>query len=191
MSDEPVTRPFDGTVVPIAGDWIVDPLHTSLAFEGRHFVVTRMRGRFRRGSGTIHIAPDPLDSSVEFTIDSDSIDTIHPKADESLRGSKFLDVEQYPTITFRSRSVRHAGGDRWAITGDLSIRDVIREVTLDATFNGAVPAGRVARGKLSFTATTAIDRRDYGMTVEYPLPGGNDVVGHEVRITLDVEADLR
>ena len=111
------TRVVDGATVPLAGDWIVDPLHTSLAFEARHFVVTRMRGRFRHGTGVIHIAEVPEESSVEITIDAASIDTIHPKADEHLRGEHFLDVERFPTITFRSSAVRHVAGTGWAITG--------------------------------------------------------------------------
>jgi polyisoprenoid-binding protein YceI len=192
MTDlSPATRSVDGAVIPIVGDWIIDPLHTSLAFEARHFVVTRMRGRFRHGSGLIHIAERPENSSVEVTIDAATIDTIHPKADEHLRGDHFLDVERYPTISFRSTGVGHVADDRWAITGDLTIRDVTREVVLDTVFNGALPAGQVARAKLGFTATTEIDRRDFGVTTNFPLPGSEGfIVGNEVLITLDVEADL-
>jgi polyisoprenoid-binding protein YceI len=139
----------------------------------------------------IHIAEDPRESSVVVTIDTATIDTIHPKADEHLRGEMFLDVERYPTITFRSTAVRHVHGDRWAITGDLTIRDVTREVVLDAVFNGALPAGKVAQAKLGFTATTEIDRRDFGITTNFPLPGTEGfIVGNEVLITIDVEADL-
>jgi polyisoprenoid-binding protein YceI len=187
----PATRSVDGAVVPIAGDWIIDPLHTSLAFEARHFVVTRMRGRFRHGTGLIQIAPRPEDSTVVVSIDAATIDTIHPKADEHLRGEHFLDVERYPTISFRSTAVRHVADDRWAITGDLTIRDVTREVVLDTVFNGALPAGKVAQAKLGFTATTEIDRRDYGVTTNFPLPATEGfIVGNEVLITIDVEADL-
>jgi polyisoprenoid-binding protein YceI len=187
----PATQTIGGAVVPIPGDWVIDPLHTSLAFEARHFVVTRMRGRFRHGTGLIHIAPRPEDSSVVVTIDASSIDTIHPVADEHLRGEMFLDVEHYPTITFRSTAVHHGAGDRWAVTGDLTIRDVTKEVTLDAVFNGALPAGKVAQAKLGFTATTEIDRRDFGITANFPLPGSEGfIVGNEVLITIDVEADL-
>ena len=187
----PATRTVDGAVIPIPGDWIIDPLHTSLAFEARHFVVTRMRGRFRHGTGLIHIAATPEDSSVVVTIDAATIDTIHPKADEHLRGEHFLDVEHYPTISFRSTGVRYVADDRWAITGDLTIRDVTREVVLDTVFNGALPAGKVAQAKLGFTATTEIDRRDFGLTTNFPLPASEGfIVGNEVLITIDVEADL-
>jgi polyisoprenoid-binding protein YceI len=196
MSTEPTTeltatRTVDGAVVPIPGEWIIDPGHTSLAFATRHFVVTRMRGRFRHGTGTIHIGEVPEDSAVQFTIDAGSIDTIHPMADEHLRSDMFLDVEAFPTITFQSTGVRRGAGGRWDVTGDLTIRDVTKEVTLDTEFNGAVPAGKVARAKMGFTATTEIDRRDFGITRNFPLPAGEGfVVGNEVSITLDVEADL-
>jgi len=191
MNEVSATRVVDGAIVPLEGDWVVDPLHTSLAFEARHFVVTRMRGRFRRGTGVIHVAATAEDSSVEFTIETDSIDTIHPKADENLRGENFLDVEHYPTITFRSTSVRHAGDNRWTVEGDLTIRGVTCAVTLATEFNGALPAGKVAMAKLGFTASTAIDRRDFGITINYPLPGSDGfIVGNEICITLDVEADL-
>ena len=185
-----VTRVVDGATVPVPGDWVIDGKHSSLAFETRHFVVTRMRGRFRLSSGTIHIAEVPEESRVDVVIEAASIDTIHDKADEHLRSDMFLDVERFPTLEFHSTAVRR-NGERWAVVGDLTIRDVTRPVTMNAEFNGALPAGKVARGKLGFTATTEIDRRDFGITTNFPLPGSEGVVvGNEVAITIDVEADL-
>jgi polyisoprenoid-binding protein YceI len=184
------TRVIDGAVVPVAGDWVIDGKHSSVAFETRHFVVTRMRGRFRQSSGTIHIAEVPEESRVDVVVAAGSIDTIHDKADEHLRSDMFLDVDRFPTIEFHSTGVRR-NGDRWAVAGDLTIREVTRPVTLDAEFNGALPAGKVARAKLGFTATTEIDRRDFGITTNFPTPGAEGVVvGNEVGITIDVEADL-
>jgi polyisoprenoid-binding protein YceI len=149
-----------------------------------------MRGRFRSSSGRFTIAEQPEDSSVEITIDAASIDTIHPTADEHLRGESFLDVEQYPELTFRSTKVRHVDGDRWEVTGDLTIRGVTQPITLDATLNGVVAMSYGPKAKLGFTASGVFDRRDYGMDFNIPLPGGGLVVGNEVRVTLDVEADL-
>jgi polyisoprenoid-binding protein YceI len=184
------TTTIDGAVVPVPGDWVIDPQHSSLAFEARHFIVTRMRGRFRHGTGTIHIGATPEESSVEVVIDAASIDTTHETADEHLRSDGFLDVATYPTITFRSTAIAR-NGDHWAVTGDLTIRDVTKQVTLDTEFNGALPAGKVAKAKLGFTATTEIDRRDFGITRNFPTPGSEGfVVGNEVHITIDVEADL-
>jgi polyisoprenoid-binding protein YceI len=184
------TRVVDGVEVPIVGTWKLDPSHSSLAFEARHVVITRMRGRFRRSSGVFHIAQRPEDSSVEVTIDAASLDTTHEKADEHLRGPDYLDVATYPNLTFRSTSVRHIDGERWEVIGDLTIRDVTRSITLDATFNGALPVAYGPKAKLAFTATGGFDRRDYGMTQNFPLPGGGVIVGNEVTITLDAEADL-
>jgi polyisoprenoid-binding protein YceI len=184
------TRTVDGVDVPIPGRWVIDAPHSSLAFEARHVVVTRMRGRFRQSSGEFLIAERPEDSSVAVTIDAASIDTTHAMADEHLRGENFLDVATYPTITFRSTSVRHLGGERWEVTGDLTIRDVTREVVLDAAFNGAVPVTYGPKAKLAFTATGRIDRRDFGITFNMPLPTGGVIVGNEVLLTLDAEADL-
>lgn len=184
------TRLVDGVEVPIVGTWKLDPQHSSLAFEARHVVVTRMWGRFRRSSGVFHIAERPEDSSVEVTIEAASIDTTHDVADEHLRGQEYLDVETYPTLTFRSTGVRHLDGDRWEVAGDLTIRDITRPITLEATFNGALPVAYGPKAKLAFTATGHLDRRDYGMTFNIPLPTGGVIVGNEVTITLDAEADL-
>jgi polyisoprenoid-binding protein YceI len=190
MSDFAPTRTVDGLELPVPGTWVIDPLHSSLAFETRHAAVTRMRGRFRSSSGSFTIAERPEDSSVEVTIDAASIDTIHPMANEHLRGDNFLDVEKYPELTFRSTSVKHVDGDHWEVTGDLTIRAVTRPITLDATFNGAVPMSFGPKAKLGFAATGVIDKRDYGIDFNVPLPGGGVIVGNEVRLTLDVEADF-
>lgn len=190
MTDLAPTRSLDGLELPTPGTWVIDPLHTSLAFEAKHAMVTRMRGRFRTLSGSFTIAERPEDSSVEVTIDAASIDTIHPIADEHLRGENYLDVENHPQLTFRSTKVEHVGSDGWQVTGDLTIRGVTRPITLDATLNGVAPLTYGPKAKLGFSATGTFDRRDYGMEFNIPLPGGGVVVGNEVRLTLDVEADL-
>ncbi len=190
MTDLAPIRIVDGIELPTPGTWVIDPLHTSLAFECRHAVVTRMRGRFRNCSGRFTIAERPEDSSVELTIDAASIDTNHPKADEHLRGEPYLDAVTYPVLTFRSTEVSHAGGDRWVVTGDLTIRDITCPITLDATLNGVVAMPYGPQAKFGFTATGSLDRRRFGMHANIPLPGGGVVVGNEVNLTLDVEADL-
>jgi polyisoprenoid-binding protein YceI len=190
MTDLAPIRIVDGMQLPTPGTWVIDPLHTSLAFEARHAVVTRMRGRFRKCSGTFTIAGRPEDSSVEVTIDAASIDTNHPKADEHLRGEPYLDVARYPELKFRTTEVRRVAGDRWQVTGDLTIRDITRPIVLDATLNGVVEMPYGPKAKLGFTAIGSFDRRDYGMDVNISLPGGGVVVGNEVTLTLDVEADL-
>lgn len=190
MTDLVPTRSLDGVELPIPGTWVIDPLHTSLAFEARHAVVTRMRGRFRSLSGNFTIAERPEASSVEVTIDAASIDTIHPVADEHLRGEHYLDVANHPQLAFRSTKVKHEGGDGWRVAGDLTIRGITRPITLDVTLNGVVPVTYGPKAKLGFTATGSFDRRDYGMEFNIPLPTGGVLVGNEVLLTLDVEADL-
>ena len=190
MTDVQPTRSVDGVELPIPGTWVIDPLHTSLAFEARHAVVTRMRGRFRKLAGNFTIAERPEDSSVAVTIDAASIDTNHPVADEHLRGENYLDVATFPELTFSSTTVEHQDGDRWLVTGDLTIKGVSRPIVLDAMLNGVVPMPYGSKAKLGFTATGSFDRRDYGMDFNIPLPGGGVVVGNEVLLTLDVEADL-
>jgi polyisoprenoid-binding protein YceI len=183
------TRQVDGRELPIPGVWKIDPGHSSLAFESRHAVVTRMRGRFRSSEGEFHIAETPEDSWVEVTIEAASIDTTHPLADEHLRGEHYLDVEKYPTLHFRSTRVKPVG-ENWQVEGDLTIRGITHPITLDATFEGAVTMARGPRAKMAFSASGQFDRRDYGMEANFALPGGGWVVGTGVRLHLDVEADL-
>jgi polyisoprenoid-binding protein YceI len=197
MSDTPVPpafnplREFDGRLVPVAGVWVIDRGHSSLAFEARHMVVTRMRGRFREFSGEFHIAEQPEESWVEVSIEAASIDTTNGTADESLKSDRFLDVERFPTLQYRSTTVRHLEADRWLVDGELTIKGIARPITLDASFEGAVAGGRVARAKLAFIARGEFDRRDYGMEFNLPVATGGWVVGNQVRLELDVEADLQ
>jgi polyisoprenoid-binding protein YceI len=177
-------------MLPIPGVWVIDPGHSSLAFEARHMVVTRMRGRFRAFSGEFHIAEEPEKSWVEVTIDAASLDTTNDVADQSLKGEKFLDVERFSTLHYRSSEIQHLEGNRWQVDGALTIKEISRPITLDVTFEGAIPAGRVARAKAAFVARGEFDRRDYGMDFNLPIPSGGWVVGNRVRVELDVEANL-
>jgi polyisoprenoid-binding protein YceI len=195
MSDGPTAafvplRDVEGQLLPVPGRWVIDPGHSSLAFEARHMVVTRMRGRFRSFSGEFHIEADPEKSWVEVSIDAASLDTTNDAADESLKGERFLDVDRFPTLYYRSSEVHHLEANRWEVGGTLTIKEISRPITLDATFEGAVEAGRVARAKMAFVAHGEFDRRDYGMDFNIPVPSGGWVVGNRVRLDLDVEANL-
>jgi polyisoprenoid-binding protein YceI len=196
MSGDPLDvfdpqRLIAGQLVPVPGMWVIDPGHSSLAFEARHMVVTRMRGRFRSFSGSLHIEERPEDSRVEVSIDAASLDTTNEVADDSLRGDKFLDVERFPTLRYHSTAVHHIEANRWQVDGVLTIREISQPIRLDATFEGAVPAARVARAKAAFIARGEFDRRDYGMDFNLPVSSGGWVVGPRVRLELDVEADLK
>jgi polyisoprenoid-binding protein YceI len=183
-------RTVAGQLVPVPGVWLIDPGHSSLAFEARHMVVTRMRGRFRSFSGELHVADRLEDSWAEVSIVAASLDTTNEVADKSLKGDGFLDVERFPTIDYRSSELRHIEANRWSVDGFLTIRDITWPITLDVNFEGAVPAGRVARAKAGFVARAEFDRRDFGMDFNMPVESGGWVVGNRVRLELDVEANL-
>jgi polyisoprenoid-binding protein YceI len=153
-------------------------------------VVTRMRGRFRSFSGEFHIEEQPEESWVEVTIDAPSLDTTNHDADESLKSERFLDVERYPTLHYQSSEVHHVESNRWQVDGTLTIKAISHPITLDATFEGAVAAGRAARAKMAFVARGEFDRRDYGMDFNIPVPSGGWIVGNRVRLELDAEASL-
>ena len=171
--------------------WKIDPAHSSVEFAVKHMMFTTVRGRFKGVDGTITVDEDnPKNSSVEVDIDAASIDTGSEDRDTHLRSAEFLDVENHPRITFRSRRVEGAHaeqGDRFRVTGDLTIRDTTMEVTLDATFEGIGqdPWGGLRAG---FGATTEIDRRDWGLRWNQALETGGVLVGNNVRIEIDVQA---
>lgn len=188
------TRIVEGRSVPLAGEWVIDGLHTSVAFGARH-LLTAMRGRFRNVSGTIIIGEDPAESRTDVRIDAASIDTAHPKADEHLRGPKFLDTERYPALTFAATGARPVGADSWALPGRLTVRDITLPLELGVRFLGAVRHPSMPVAKMSFEATGELRRDDFGVAgyMDVHAPGVPNVllVGRTVEIHLDVEADLQ
>lgn len=177
--------------MPGTTTWQIDPAHSSVEFAVKHMMFTTVRGRFNSLRGTITVDEDaPENSSVEVEIDAASIDTGVEDRDNHLRSEDFLAVQQYPTITFRSKRVEGAfrqEGSRFRVIGDLTIRDTTMEVELDATFEGT---GKDPWGgeRAGFRATTEIDRRDWGLRWNQALETGGILVGHEIRIELDVQA---
>ncbi len=183
------TRQYKGSVVPAPGVYDLDQAHSTVEFVARHLMISKVRGRFASFSGSVHVAEVPEESSVEVTIDAASVDTNQDQRDAHLRTPDFLDVETYPTLSFKSTSVAFEG-DHWKVTGDLTLRDVTRPVVLDVEFEGAntTPWGTQA---VAFEASTEIDREDWGLTYNQALETGGVVVGKKVRIELNVEAVLR
>lgn len=171
--------------------WTIDPAHSLAEFSAKHMMITNVRGRFTGVGGTLHIdEAQPDRSRVQVEIDAASIDTGVAQRDEHLRSPDFLDVAQFPQITFRSRRVEGAAkeeGDRFRVTGDLTIRDTTREVVLEAVYEGR---GRDPWGgeRVSFSADTRIDRRDYGLVWNQALETGGVLVSNEIRIHLEVQA---
>jgi polyisoprenoid-binding protein YceI len=169
--------------------WTIDSKHSLVEFAVRHMMFTTVRGRFRELQGTIH-CPDESDISrawVEAEIDAASIDTGDPDRDTHLRSPEFLDVERYPKITFCSTRVDRLDGDEALVVGDLTVRGVTREVTLATTYNGRGrnPWGQEVAG---FTATTRINRKDFGLTWNVALEAGGFLVGDILDVLVEIQA---
>ncbi len=171
-----------------AGTWKLDTAHTGVHFKVRHLMVSYVRGDFEKISGTIvYDEQDVSKSSADIAIDAASINTRVAKRDDHLRSADFLDVAKHPVITFRSRKVEKAGDGTLKMTGDLTIRGVTREVVLDV--EGPTPPIKDLEGKtrVGGSASTKIDRKDFGLTWNKAIESGGVVVGDEVEITIDVE----
>jgi polyisoprenoid-binding protein YceI len=173
----------------VAGTWVIDPVHSEVGFSVRHLMVSKVKGTFKTFEGTITIADNPLDSTVEATIDASSVDTRDEQRDTHLRSSDFFEVDKHPQIIFKSTAVRPAGSD-YVVTGDLTIHGVTRSVDLDLEFNGISgdPWGGTRSG---FSATTEISRADFGIEFNIRLETGGVVVGDKIKIFLEVEAVLQ
>jgi polyisoprenoid-binding protein YceI len=172
----------------VAGTWDLDPVHSHIGFVARHLMVSKVRGKFGKFDVQLVTAEKPLDSTVTVSIDAGSIDTGNEMRDNDLRSERFLDVANHPLITFKSTSVT-AHGDAYQVVGDLTIRGVTKQVTLDVEAGGfgADPYGGTRAG---FSATTEINRTDYGVSFNAPIPGGV-MVSEKVQIEIDGEAVLR
>lgn len=176
--------------VPAVGtrtEWKLDPSHTLVEFSAKHLMITTVKGRITDVEGSIFVDDnDPTKSSVEAVLRAASIDTRTEQRDQHLRSGDFLDVEKYPEIRFRSTRVEGDRGE-FKLTGDLTIRDVTREVTLDVQFEGRTkdPWGGERAG---FSAQGKIDRRDFGLTWNVLLEGGGLTVGNDIKINIEVEA---
>ncbi|HUO48804.1 MAG TPA: YceI family protein [Acidimicrobiales bacterium] len=184
----PTTQTLPGYV---AGTWDIDPVHSEVSFVVRHMVVSKVRGRFNQFGGTIVTAEDPLASSVEATIEAGSIDTNQEQRDAHVRSADFLDVETHPTITFSSTALR-ADGDDYVLDGELSIRGVTKPVSLDLELNGFGP-DPYGGTRVGFSATTEINRQDFGVSYNGPIPGANNamVLSDKLSLNLEIEAVLR
>ncbi|HEV8420929.1 MAG TPA: YceI family protein [Actinomycetota bacterium] len=181
------TRILDGVEAPAPGDWVFDKAHTNLMFVARYAMLTKVRGHFGDFQGTIHVAEKPEDSSVELSIDASSITTDNDTRDNHLRSGDFLDLENHPTITFRSTKVELIGDDRLRVTGDLMIRGVTKEVVLDGEYAG-VGKDAYGRTRIAFSARTEIERDDFGVSWNMALETGGLLVGKRVQIELEVQA---
>ncbi len=167
--------------------WKIDPAHTHVEFAVKHLMISTVKGRFADVEGDIVIvAGNPAASSVKAVIKTATIDTRTGQRDDHLRSADFLDVSKFPEITFESTKI--SGGDtEFTVIGNLTISGVTKEITLDATNEGT---GKDPWGgeRIGFSAKTKIDRRDFGLTYNQAIEAGGVVIGHDVKISLEVEA---
>jgi polyisoprenoid-binding protein YceI len=165
----------------------IDPSHSGAHFSIRHLMVTNVKGQFSNVKGTVHYDPqNPGASKVEATIDVSTVDTRQPKRDAHLKNADFFDVEKFPTMTFVSRRVSAAGPGKLKVVGDLTMHGVTKEVTLDV--EGPTPEIKDPWGKsrIGASASTKINRRDFGLTWNKALETGGVVVGDEVTINIEL-----
>ena len=184
------SRTVNGAEYPAVGTYDIDVSHTRLGFAVRHMAVSKVRGEFKEFSGTLELAENPVDSKISVSIQAGTVETKDENRDNHLRTNDFFDVENHPTWTFTSTAIRPVSATEWNVDGDLTIRGVTKPVTLDATLEGVVkdPYGL---HRVGFSATTSIDREDFGVSFNGVLEAGGVIVSKKVDIDLEVEATLR
>ena len=182
-----VTREWSGLTIPAAGTYLLDAAHKRVGFVARHMMVSKVRGEFADATATITVAEDPMQSSVTATIQATSINTAQADRDAHLRSPEFLDVENFPTLEFRSTGVKSWDGNEFVLTGELTIKGVTRPVELEVEFEGV---GRSPFGQdvFGFSATTEIDREEFGLTWNVALETGGVLVGKKIKIEIEGEA---
>ena len=168
--------------------WNLDPVHSIAEFKVKHMMISNVKGQFTGISGVLHLdESDVANSRVEVAVDARSINTRDPQRDAHLKSADFFDVEQYPSLSFRSTRIDRMGDGELAVTGDLTIRGVTGAVVFQV--EGFTPPARDPWGgtRIGLSATTKINRKDYGLVRNAALETGGILVGDEVTITLDVQ----
>lgn len=178
------------TATTTLSTWTIDPYHGQAQFTAKHLMIATVTGRLGSINGTLHFDPNNLTSgSVEATIDVTALSTGNEQRDNDLRSAHFFDIEHYPSISFRSTGVQHAEDAEYLVRGELTIKGITRPVTLETTFEGAIPDpyGQGSH-RAGFTAETLLSRKDFGMTYNQLLETGGAVVGDKIKVTIHFEA---
>ena len=168
--------------------WNIDPAHATAEFKVKHMMIANVKGHFSKVTGVLnHAEGDPTKSSIEATIEAGSIETREPQRDAHLKSEDFLHVEKFPTLSFKSTDIKVAGDGELKVQGDLTIRGVTRKVTFSV--EGPTPPAKDPWGnaRIAVSATTKINRKDFGLVWNAALETGGILVGDDVTITLDVE----
>lgn len=167
--------------------WQIDPAHSHISFSARHMMISKVRGRFEKFSGTINFDENnPSASTVDVEIEAASINTREEQRDGHLRSPDFLDADKHPKLTFKSKRVEQSGSDSGKLIGDLTIRGVTKEVSLDVEYAGQAksPWGPTSAG---FSGATTINRKDWGLEWNQALETGGVLVGDKVKIDIELE----
>jgi polyisoprenoid-binding protein YceI len=172
-----------------AGTWTVDPSHSEVSFSVRHLLISKVKGKFEKFDATFTTGENPLESTVTATAEVASINTNDENRDGHLRTNDFFDAPSHPQLTFVSTGIRYEGGD-FLVDGDLTIKGVTKPVTFDLEFGG-FQDDLYGNYKAGLTATTKINRNDFGVNWNAPLETGGVLVGDEVTITIDLQAALQ
>jgi polyisoprenoid-binding protein YceI len=172
----------------VAGTWTIDPAHSRVGFSVRH-LMSKVRGTFGEFSGEIVTEEDPTQSTVTAVIEMSSVDTGVEMRDNHLRSGDFFGVEENPRMTFSSTTLRH-DGERWVLTGDLTIRDITKAVELELDYLGVDPTGLEGEHRIGFEARTTISRKEFGVNWGLVTEGTKIMVGDRIDVTLDVQAAL-
>src|ERR1700722_9381603 len=172
----------------VAGKMTIDPVHSEVGFSVRHMMVSKVRGRFTEFSGDIVTGENPADSSVTAEITLSSIQTGEENRDNHLRSPDFFEAENYPTMTYKSTSVKPHGDD-WTVEGELTLKGVTKSVPLHLELNGFGPDA-YGGTRAGFTATGEINRRDFNVSFSAPMANGGAVVSDKISLHLEIEAVL-
>ena len=174
------------TAMPLAvGTWTVDSTHSTVGFVARHLMVSKVRGSFKQFAGTVQIAENPLDSSVQASVEIASVDTGDTGRDAHLLGADFFDAENFATMTLQSTALAQSGSD-YVLSADLTIKGVTRPVDFKLEFDG-VSTDPWGNTKSGFAAETEINRKDFGLEWNVALEAGGVLVGEKVKIQLDIQ----
>ncbi|MGH3170639.1 MAG: YceI family protein [Trebonia sp.] len=176
----------------VAGKWDIDPVHSEVAFTVRHMMVSKVRGRFDKFEGSIVTGESPAGSSVTVSVDANSINTNNEQRDGHIRSADFFEVEKHPSWTFTSTAVRDIEGDGFLLDGDLTIRGTSKPVTFQVELNGIGPDA-YGGTRVGFSAQTEINRNDFGVSFNGPIPGAPNgvIVSDKVTVSLEIEAVLQ
>ena len=177
-----------GGSLAATSSWQIDPAHSAATFSVRHLMISNVKGEFSKVTGVVNLdEQDVTKSTVEVTIDVNTLNTREPDRDKHLRTADFFDVQNFPTMTFRSKRVEQVAPGKLKVTGDLTIRGVTREATFDV--DGPTPAIKDPWGntRSGTSATTHVNRQDFGLKWSGKMDNGGVVVGDDVTVTVDVE----